>query len=194
MRTLVYALAGAVMICAQASAGTYLSNAGHTDVRFYWDHAGVSQQSGEWTGVEITVEFDRDDIEATKVAVTIKADSIFTGSSRQEDDMRSERFFDTATHPEITFVSTGVVRTGEKSVRVTGDLTIKGTTKPLTLEVELVHIGDHPVGPFIPTFEGEWLGLRATATILRSDFGVGLGAPLTSDQVRLEIATEMKAQ
>lgn len=194
MRVLGLAMACILAFGASATAATYGFHPGHTEVRFYWNHAGVSEQSGEWGTVTGSVGFDPDNIEATTVAVTIQADSINTGVSSLDDAFRSERFFDTADYPEITFVSTGATRTGPKSVRVTGDITIKGITHPLILDVDLVHFGDHPLGQFSASFEGKWLGIRATGTLMRSAFGVGFGAPLTSDQIRLEISTEMQPE
>ncbi len=194
MRIPCLAMACILAFGAPATAATYSFHPGHTEVRFYWSHAGVSEQSGEWGTVTGSVEFDQDNFGATTVSVTIQADSVNTGVSRLDDDLRSERFFDTAEYPEITFVSNGATQTGPKSVRVTGDLTIKGITRPLTLDVDLVHFGDHPLGQFSPVFEGKWLGIRATGTLIRSDFGIGFGAPLNSDQIRLVISTEMKPE
>ncbi len=194
MRNPCLAMACILAFGAPATAATYSFHPGHTEVRFYWSHAGVSEQSGEWGTVTGSVEFDQDNFGATTVSVTIQADSVNTGVSRLDDDLRSERFFDTAEYPEITFVSTGATQTGPKSVRVTGNLTIKGITHPLMLDVDLVHFGGHPIGQFSPTFEGKWLGIRATGTLIRSAFGVGFGAPLNSDQIRLVISTEMKPE
>jgi polyisoprenoid-binding protein YceI len=195
MRHSVLAIAGALMVAAPAAAATYGLDAGHTEVRFYWDHAGVSEQSGEWGDVSGTVEFDPENIEATSISVTIKAASISTGFGPLDDHLRSGDFFEVEAHPEITFVSTGAVKTGPESVRLTGDLTIKETTKPVTLDVTLTHMGPHPVGQFLPEYYGgEWLGVRATGTLIRSEFGVGFGAPLTSDHILLDISTELKAQ
>ncbi len=194
MRIPCLAMACILAFGAPATAATYSFHPGHTEVRFYWNHAGVSEQSGEWGTVTGSVGFDPDNIEATTVSVTIQADSVNTGVSRLDDDFRSERFFDTAEDPEITFVSTGTTQTGPKSVRVTGDLTIKGITHPLILDVDLVHFGDHPLGQFSPSFAGKWLGIRATGTLMRRAFGVGFGAPLTSDQIWLEISTEMQSE
>ena len=187
MRILGLAIVCILAFGASAIAATYGFHPGHTEVRFYWNHAGVSEQSGEWGAVTGSVGFDPDNIEATTVSVTIRADSINTGVSRLDNELRGARFFDTAAYPEITFVSTGATRTGPNSVRVTGDLTIKGNTHPLVLDVDLVHFGDHPLGQFSSSYEGKWLGISATGTLMRSDFGVGFGAPLISDQIRLEI-------
>ena len=180
---------------ALAEPSTYAFNQGHTEVRFYWDHAGVSEQSGEWEAVSGSVTFDPDNIEATKVSVTIDPNSISTGFVPLDDHLKSADFFEVETFPEITFASTDVVQTGPQSVRVVGDLTIKETTLPVTMDVDLTHLGAHPVGEFLPQYYGgDWMGVEATGTLIRSAFGIGFGAPLTSDHIRLEISTEMQKQ
>lgn len=177
---------------ALADAVTYAPDAGHTEVRFYWDHAGVSEQSGEWGGVTGEVTLDPDDIAAAKISITIDPASLNTGVEALDKHMKSADMFDIEKHPEITFVSTSVEQTGDKTARITGDLTIKGVTKPIVLDATVVHLGEHPVGQYIDHYKGQWLGVRATGTLKRSEFDVGYGTPLTSDEIRLEIATEMK--
>lgn len=194
MRTLALGLLGAALVVAPLEAATYRLDPPHTEVRFTWNHAGVSAQSGVWTDLEGSVEFDPDNPEATEVSVTIQAASLNTGVGALDNHLRSADFFEVESYPEISFESTGVTRTGPDMVRVVGDLTIKGTTRPLALDVELVHQGAHPLGQFMERFEGEWLGIRATGTLLRSAFDVGFGAPLVSDLIRLDIASEMKAR
>ncbi len=175
-------------------AATYGLDAGHTEVRFYWDHAGVSEQSGEWGKVEGTVEFDPEDIAATSVSVTVDAASLSTGVEALDNHIKSADMFDVEKFGTITFTSTAVKQTGPQTVEVTGDLTIKGITAPLVLDVELVHLGAHSVGQYVDYYAGEWLGVKATGRLLRTTFDVGYGAPLTSDLIRLEINSEMKAQ
>ncbi len=194
MRRLGFAIVAALLLPASADAAAWKFDQGHTEVRVYWDHAGFSEQAAEWTRVDGTVELDPENVEAAKVSVTIDASSVNSGVEALDEDLKSERFFEVESYPEITFESTRVIKTGADSVRVIGDLTIKDTTRPFTLDVELVRMGAHPLAQFIERFEGEWLGIRATGTLLRSDFGVGFGAPITSDLVRLEIVTEMKRQ
>ena len=178
-----------------AEPATYAFNAGHTEVRFYWDHAGVSEQSGEWGKVSGSVTFDPEDASATKVEVIIDAASVDTGVTALDDHLKTADFFEVEKFPQITFNSTGVVKTGPETVRVVGDLTIKDTTKPVIMDVNLVHMGAHPVGQYLPQFYGgDWLGIEASGTLIRSEFGVGYGAPLTSDHIRLEISTEMQKQ
>jgi len=96
-------------------------------------------------------------------------------------------------HPQITFVSGEAVQTGADTLRLTGDITVKGQSAPATLDVTLTFMGSHPLGGFADYYKGEWIGVEATSTVLRSELGVGLFAPLTSDAVRLEISAEMRA-
>ena len=77
---------------------------------------------------------------------------------------------------------------------MTGNLQIKDVTLPLVLDVKLIHIGEHPVGKYIDYYKGDWIGVKATGRLLRSKFNVGYAAPLTSDLIRLEISSEMKAK
>ena len=178
---------------AAALAETYGLDAGYTEVRFFWDHAGVSEQSGEWNKVEGAVNFDPENIEATTVEITIDANSVQTGVEALDKHMKSADMFDTEKFGTITFKGTEFVRSGKDSMVMTGDLTIKDQTHPLLLDVQLLHMGEHPVGQYIEYYEGDWLGIRAEGRLLRSQYGVGFGAPLTSDLIRLEISAELKA-
>ena len=101
-----------------------------------------------------------------------------------DDDLRRGDFFDAEKFPDITFKSTSVKAAGKGKLKVTGDLTIKGTTKPVVLNVTINKIAVQPMA------KREAAGFSATATIKRSDFGVGLYAPNVSDEVKLSITTE----
>ena len=190
---LAVALIAAAPVIAQANGLTYSLDPGHTEVRFVWDHAGVSEQGARWDKVTGTVSFDPNDIAATKIDVTIDPSSVNSGVDGLNKHMISGDMFDVAKFPEITFTSTSAEKTGDKTARITGDLTIKNVTLPLELEVELVHMGPHPIGQYLDYYKGEWLGIRATGKLIRSEFGVGYGAPSTSDAIRLEISAEMKS-
>ncbi len=186
-------LAAFLFVSAPAMAETFHLEKSHTDIRFFWDHAGVSEQSGRWNTLEGTVKFDEEDAAATKVEVKIDAASVNTGVEGLDKHLRNADFFEVDKYPEIKFVSTSATQVSANGLKVEGDLTIKDTTKPITLDVKLIHKGAHPLGKFIPHYEGDWIGIKAEGTILRSDFGVGMFAPLTSDRVRLVINSEMKA-
>ena len=192
-RTIV-ALALTMSAPAIASEMTYAPDPGHTEVRFLWDHAGVSIQAGEWSKVEGSVTLDPDNIGAAKVEITIDPNSLSTGVEGLDKHMKSPDMFDVAKHDTITFVSTGIEQTGDNTAKVTGDLTIKGITKPLVLDVEVVHLGEHPVGQYIDYYKGQWLGVKATGKLTRSEWDVGYGTPLTGDEITLEISSEMKAK
>ena len=176
-----------------AMAETYVLDQGHTEVRFYWNHAGLTTQSGEWTKVSGTIDFDAGNVAGTKAMITIDPASLHTGYAELDKHLKSSDFFDIETHPEITFVSTGAVQTGASSMRLSGDLTVKGQVTPAVLNVNLTFQGTHPLGEFFDYYKGEWIGAEATTTLLRSDLGVGKFAPLTSDVVALEISAEMRA-
>ena len=196
-----FVLAGVVAVglslpsFAQAEPATFTFDKGHTEIRMIWNHVGMSDQSAEFAEFDGTLTFDPSDVGASSLNVTIPAESIYTGLALFDDHMKGADFFDTANHPEITFVSTAVQQTGASSGQVTGDLTIKGVTKPVTLNVTMNFDGEHPLGKFIDVYKGKrYVSFHASTEVLRSDFNMGSFAPLTSDTVRIEISTEMAEQ
>ena len=190
------ALAG--FMTASLSAGAlaaerYSFDSGHTEIRFLWDHVGLSTQSGEFREFDGALMLDREDVSKSSVEIEIKAASLDTGVPPLDEHMNSADMFDTAAHPTITFKSTKVMQTGAKRARILGDLTIKGVTKPVTLDVGLNFEGDHPLAPYIPAYGGaKYTAFSARGSLLRSEFGVGFGAPLTSDEIQIVIETEMR--
>ena len=98
--------------------------------------------------------------------------------------MKNEDFFNVEKFPEMTFKSTGVTVTGENTGDVTGDLTLLGVTKPVTLHVTFNKAGKHPMGDKYAA------GFSATGTLRRSDFGMDYGLPMVSDEVELRIEVE----
>jgi polyisoprenoid-binding protein YceI len=105
--------------------------------------------------------------------------------------LRSPDFFDVANYPAITFASTQVIVTGERTGQVIGDLTIHGVTRPVTLDVKWNFSGEHPLGLVNPSFSGKFVsGFSATTRLLRSEWGLGRGAPLISDEVDVTIEVE----
>lgn len=173
------------------AAETYRTDQGHTEVIFGWSHAGVSLQHGEFTVSDGVLTIDPENVEAAKLEVTIDAGSVSTGVEALDKHLKSPDFLNVEAHPEITFVSTTVKRTGENTAEVTGDLTLHGVTKPATLEVELIHRGAHPVAQFIDYYKGDWLGFQATTEIDHQAFGVG---SFSTGPIYIEINTEMKAR
>ncbi len=174
-------------------AETYFFDTTHTEVRFYYDHVGLSEQSGEWTVIDGTVEFDPENIAATQVNVTLDASSIDTGVPPLDEHLQSADFFDVANYPTISFASTGVTQVDDETVTVVGDLTIKDTTQEITMTFSLNHFGAHPLGGMMEYFEGEWLGVGGTGEVDRAALGLDTFAPMIAPIVRLEISAEMRA-
>lgn len=193
MKQALVAALGVLFFSTVAQGASYEFDPSYTEVRFYYDAQGLTTQSGEWGNVTGSAEFDGEDISTIKVSVTVAADSVDTGVPALDAHLESADFFDVGEHPAITFESTGVRRAGISSVVMTGDLTIKGITKPVELDVTLNHTGPHPLASFFDKYKGEWIGITASGSLLRSEFDLGLGAPLTGDRIRLEIFAQMKA-
>jgi len=171
------------------AAETYYTDQGHTEVLFSWNHAGVSIQSGEFTTANGKLSLDPDNVEQSTIDVTIDANSLSTGFGPLDMDLKSKKFLDVETFPQITFKSTKVTKTGDTTADVTGNLTIHGVTKPVTLKTTLTHRGDHPVAAVIDYYKGKWVAFSATTEIDHQAFGVG---PFSTGPIVISIVTEMK--
>ncbi|MCP4315560.1 MAG: polyisoprenoid-binding protein [Hyphomicrobiales bacterium] len=172
------------------AAETYYTDQGHTEVRLGWNHAGVSMQSAEFTTVKGELNLEPEDVEDSTLNVTIDTASISTGFGPLDDHLKSKDFLEVETYPQITFTSTGVKRTGDNTAEVTGDLTIHGVTKPVTLKTTLTHRGDHPLGAFIDYYKGKWIAFSAATEIDHVAFDVGNKFP--TGPISISIITEMK--
>lgn len=172
------------------AAETYYTDQGHTEVRLGWNHAGVSMQSAEFTTVKGKLSLEPDNVEQSTLSVTIDAASISTSFGPLDDHLKSKDFLEVETYPQITFNSTGVKKTGDKTADVTGDLTIHGVTKPVTLKTTLTHRGDHPLGAVIDYYKGKWVAFSATTEIDHVAFDVG--GKFSTGPISISIVTEMK--
>ena len=175
----------ATTLNASADPSAYTFDPMHTEVRFCWNHLGVSRQCAHFTGYEGELLYDEANPEKSRLNVTFKTDSIETLVPIFNEHMKGDKLFDAKKFPEATFKSTKFEQTGEKTGKVTGDLTIHGVTKPVTLDVMLNFAGIQPMSKK-PT-----LGIGAITNVKRSDFGVSAAVPYVSDEVSIEIQTEM---
>jgi polyisoprenoid-binding protein YceI len=175
----------ATALNASADPSAYTFDPMHTEVRFCWNHLGVSRQCAHFTGYEGELLYDEANPEKSRLNVTFKTDSIETLVPIFNEHMKGDKLFDAKKFPEATFKSTKFERTGEKTGKVTGDLTLRGVTKPVTLDVTLNFAGIQPMSKK-PT-----LGICAITNVKRSDFGVSAAVPYVSDEVSIEIQTEM---
>ena len=175
-------MAGLMSMPYAAFADTYTFDSPHTFPNFVINHLGFSNIHGRFNNTTGTMTMDREKGTGS-VEVVIDAASIDTGFKKRDDHLRSPDFFNVNEFPEITFKSTKVSFKG-KGAEVTGNLTMKGVTKPVTLTVDSINCGPHPFN------KKEMCGFGATATIKRSDFGVNYGLPAIGDEITLSLDAE----
>jgi polyisoprenoid-binding protein YceI len=155
--------------------GTWVLDPTHTDVGFTVRHI-MSRVRGHFTEFEGTI-VTGEDLADARATADIKLASIDTRNAQRDEHLRSGDFFDVASNTSMTFASTNVKDNGEELI-VTGDLSIKGVTKPIDLTVELLGVDKDPWGQ-------TRLGLEATGQISRKEFGVDFNIPLEGDKVMI---------
>lgn len=189
MKTTLFAAALAALATASfAAPETYSLDPSHSQVLFNYNHLGFSTTYGMFSGFEGDITFDQDDPSASSVTVSMPLKSMFTGWEARFDHFMAPDFFGDEGAEMVTFTSTSIDVTGEKTAKITGDLTLNGVTKLVVLDAVLNQSGMHPMA------NAPWLGFDATTTLVRSDYGVGKFAPYVSDEVTVNISIEaMKA-
>ena len=192
---LVLAVLAAIALPALAELETFTLDKGHTLVGFRIRHF-VSKVEGRFNKFEGTIQLDRQNPSASKVDVTIQADSIDTSNENRDKDLKSENFFDVAKFPTITFKSTKVVAKGNDSFDVTGDFTMHGVTKSITVPVK--NTGFMKVKG--RTGMGEKAGFEIAFPLNRKDYGVtwnralDTGGMMLGDDVEINIQVEANKQ
>ncbi len=162
-----------------APPGAYVVDKAHARITWGISHFGVSTYIGWFTSFDIALTFDPNAPEKSTLKASIDPKSVHTLDPKFDEEIASAKFFDAATYPQITFVSTAVEKTGDASGKITGDLTFHGVTKPVVLDVTF-HGGMQ--SPLKNTYV---LGFKGQTTIKRSEFGVteyidfGLGDEVT---------------
>jgi polyisoprenoid-binding protein YceI len=191
MRTFRYVmlagLLGAAM-SAQAAPVTYKLDPGHTMVLFSWNHLGFSNPVADIGVGDGTLVFDAQNPANSSVNVTMPLANLDTHVPALDKHLKEPDFFNADKYPTITFKSTSVKPVGGNQYAVTGDLTVHGVTKPVTLNVTLNKSGVHPMT------KAQAIGFDATGTLKRSDFGMGAYVPMVSDEIKLTITTEAEVQ
>lgn len=181
------ALAAALVLAAGsafAAEVTYKLDPNHTVVLASWSHFGYSHPAANFGQADGTLVYDADKVAASSVQVTLPLAGLNSFVPDFDEHLRSADFFEADKYPNITFKSTKVEAAGKDKLKVTGDLTIKDQTKPVVLDVTLNKAAEHPMG------KRAAIGFDATASVKRSEFGVGKFAPNVSDEVQLRITTE----
>lgn len=169
-----------------ATAAPWTIDKSHTTIGFSINHLGFSTTNGIFTDYDAEIDFDPENIEASSVNFTIKAESINTFWDARDAHIRTGDFLNVAEHPEITFVSTSVTKTGDNTADLTGDLTIVGVTNSVTFATTLNQIGPNPFNP-----EATVAGFDLQGVIDRTDFGVGYGAPAIGAEMPISISLEI---
>lgn len=172
---------------AAASPVTFVVDGSHTYPRFSYSHLGLSTQLSRFNNTTGTVVLDQV-ARTASVDITIDMTSVDTGYADFNDHIQAEDFLDTARFPTATFRSTRVAFDGDRPVAIEGDLTIKGVTKPVTLEVTRFARMEHPLQ------KKDAIGADASVVIKRSDFDAGKFVPLVGDEVTISIALEAIAE
>lgn len=161
----------------------------HTHVGFSVRHMMVSTVRGQFKSYSGTVALDASDFTKSRFEGEVDVASIDTGVADRDNHLRTNDFFDAPNHPKITFKSTEIKAKGEGEYVVTGDLTIRGVTKPVSLDVEFHGTSKNLQGQTVA-------GLTASGTINRKDFGVSFNAVLetggvaVAEKVKIEIEAE----
>ncbi|MBD8897371.1 YceI family protein [Rhodanobacter sp. DHG33] len=168
----------------QASPVTYKLDPGHTMVLFSWNHFGYSNPTANLGLGEGTLVFDEKDPAKSSVDVTLPLSNLDTHVSALDKHLKEADFFNADKYPTVTFKSTSVVPVDGSHFKVTGNLTVHGVTKPVTLDATLNKVGPHPM------MKVQAIGFDATATLKRSDFGMGAYVPMVSDEIKVRITTE----
>jgi polyisoprenoid-binding protein YceI len=181
----IFAALVALAVAAPASATTYTLDPNHTQVQFVWNHYGFTNLTAQFGKVDGTLEFDAADPTKSSVTATIGLASVDTNSKKLDEKLVGSDYFDVAKFPTATFKSTRVEKgAAPDHLSVTGDLTLHGVTKPVTLDVTVTKVGEHPMR------KAPAAGFDATATIKRSEFGITSYLPMAADEVKLHIVAE----
>jgi polyisoprenoid-binding protein YceI len=169
--------------------GTYAIDASHTQLGFAVRHMAVSKVRGRFGTFDGTIEIAEDPVDS-KVSLTIDANSVDTRDENRDNHLRSGDFFDIENHPQWTFASTSIAAVSPTEWNVTGDLTIRGVTKPVTLDMSLEGVVKDPYG-------NHRVGFSGSTSINREDFDVSFGAVMEAGGMvvgkKVDIELEVEA-
>ncbi|MGH6846692.1 MAG: YceI family protein [Methylocella sp.] len=182
------ALLGLALIAATVAAqarSSWKIDPSQTHVLFWVDAIGWPRTNGEFKSFEGRIDIDFDRPSRSRVDFRVAAKSVDVNSAIMDDYLRSEVFLNAANFPDLRFISTIVEKHDEHLARVTGDLTMLGVTKPISLDVEVAR-------KLAAT--NQRVGFKATGIINRLDFGMNSGYPLISDAIHLTVTTEASAE
>ncbi|MCJ2186122.1 YceI family protein [Novosphingobium beihaiensis] len=173
---------------AAVQAGNYAIDSSHTLVRFTVDHFGISEFYGTFPGASGTLSLDPKNLASAKLDVSVPVAKVSTTNKTLDGELAGPEWFDAAKYPVMRFVSTKVVRTGDRTADVFGNLTMHGVTHPVVLKAVF------KAGAVNPLNKTYTIGFNATGVIKRTAFGVSKYAPLVSDDTTIAITAAFEKQ
>lgn len=159
----------------------------HTATVFSWNHFGFSTPSANFTDIQGVIKVDTAKPSASSVDVTIPVSSVNTSVTALDKEFQEDGWFNAGKYPNITFKSTKVETKDKKHFKITGNLTVKGITKPVVLNAVLNKQGIHPMT------KAPAIGFNATTSFNRSEFGIANYVPNVGDKITVNITTEAQA-
>ncbi|MFN3906741.1 MAG: YceI family protein [Acinetobacter junii] len=181
---LAVAIASSVTLAAPVD---YKIDPTHTATVFSWNHFGFSTPSANFTDIQGVIKVDNAKPSNSSVDVIIPISSVNTNVPALDKEFQEEAWFNAAKYPNITFKSAKVETKDKKHFKITGNLTVKGVTKPVVLDAVLNKQGEHPMAK-VPA-----IGFNATTSFDRSAFGIGNYVPNVGDKITVNITTEATA-
>ena len=170
----------------EVRSGSYVLDPAHGKITWSVDHMGFSTYVGQFTDVAATLDLDVRNPSASTLSATIDTYSVGTLNDQLDSHLRTADFLDTANFPQAQFAATSMRLIDRDSAAITGNLTLRGVTRPVTIEADFNQAGINPVD------QKYTLGFDGEATIKRSDFGIIYGLPMLGDEVTLNLEAEFK--
>lgn len=173
---------------AQVQSGTYVLDPAHGKITWSMDHMGFSTYVGQFTDVSATLKLDVRNPSASKLQAEVKTDSVGSLNSALDGHLKAADFLDTAKHPTAGFQATRIRLVDADSAEISGNLTLRGVTKPIVILADFNQAGINPVD------KKYTVGFDGHARIKRSEFGINYGVPVLGDDVTLHFEAEFKLQ
>jgi polyisoprenoid-binding protein YceI len=173
-------LAALVLVAGTAFSQTWTVDKAHAKLGFGVTHMLLSEVDGNFKTFDVTITSSKDDLSDAAFSLTAEVTSIDTDNENRDNDLKGEKYFDVAKFPQITFKSNSFKKVEGNKYKLGGDLTIKGITKPVELDIVLAGPVEHPRS------KKKMIGIKASGTFKRTDFGVGgPGGAMLSEEILL---------
>lgn len=167
----------------QSTTGSYILDPTHASVGFAISHLGYSKITGRFNSLEGTIHWNEEHPEQSVIEVSAKAESVDTNNQQRDEHLKNADFFNVEAHKIVSFKSTSIKKIAENRYEITGDISLLGVTKPVTVEATLLGSGTDPWGGFR-------IGATSSFTVKRSDFGMSNSLNMIGDEVEVTVDIE----